>query len=318
MDGVFGKRGGLRVYNIVGLVSGVFLALMFGFVLCADRSATLDDRGACWFFLCFGLFVSIFCGVCLYVDRRAYIHVDEQGISAFCHVGLRLKCGLSDIRHVSYDSMVLNIQLKSGRKYILLFLENPYPLWKYISKRISVEPTLSLDKEQLISMILPLNRKRKWEGSLSITGLLLTIPGILLTAALTGRKEIYEFGAGDWTVFAIMAGIGVVVVVVSFLLLGRNLRDTNRLKKAQETLYLTLLRTEAVLPGNAIQLLINDDIHNPFRVTIFGCPNSDDVYFTVEKIDQSYELKCDYTSIVFADIDELKPMVDELTEIPLP
>lgn len=227
MDGVFGKRREFRVYNMVGLVSGVFLVLMFGAFLYADRSGTLDDRGVCWFALCFGLLISIFCGVSLYVDRRAYIHIDEQGISAFCHVGLCLKCELSDISHVYYGDLELKIQLKSGRKYTLLFLDNSYPLWKYISKRLSVEPTCSLDKEQLISMILPLNKKRKWEGALSVTGILLTIPGILLTSALTGWKEFYEFGAGDWTVFSIMAGIGAVVVVVSFLLLGRNLRDTN-------------------------------------------------------------------------------------------
>ena len=318
MDGVFGKQGFTKVYNIVGLISGGFLVLLFGFFLCVGEYSTLDDVIASCFFVCFGLLISILCVVSLYVNRKAYIHVDDQKISAFCHFGLALECDLTEVTSVSYGHTGLNIQLKSGKKYNLMNLENAYQVGKYIQKRISVKPIVPLDKDTLISAIPPLKKKCKWEGISSIICFLLIFPGIFLTAALTEWKDLHEFGADDWIIFSIMAGVGVVVIVVFCILLRKYLLDSDALNKVQETLYQTILQTAPVQPGNAIKLFIDDDVYASIRLTIYGYPNSDEVYFTVEQVNQSYELECIHTSRVYANINELSSEVEGMTEMAIP
>ena len=111
MDGVFGRQRFTKGFNIIGFLSGVILVLLFGFFICAGEPVSLDDIVASWFFVCFGFFTSILCGGSLYVNRKAYIHVDARGISGFCHFGLSLKCDFSDVSSVSYGGTGLNIQL---------------------------------------------------------------------------------------------------------------------------------------------------------------------------------------------------------------
>lgn len=318
MDGVFGKQRFTKVYNIVGLISGAFLALLFGFFICIGEFRTLDDVIVSYFFVCFGIFISILCGISLYVNRKVYIHVDDQKISAFCHFGLSLECDLSEVSNVSYGGTGLNIQLKNGKKHNLMNLNNAYQIGKYIQKRISVKPTISLDKDKLISTITPLRKKRKREGISSIFCFLLIFPGIFLTAALTGWKDLHEFGSDDWTIFSIMGSVGVIVIVVFCILLRKYLLHTDELNKMQGTLYKTILQTAPVQPGNAIKLFIDDDVYASIRLTIYGYPNSDEVYFTVEQVNRNFEVERIHESRIYANINELAPEIEGMTEIALP
>lgn len=318
MDGVFGKQRFTKVYNIIGLISGAFLALLFGFFIYIGESSTLDYVIVSYFFIFFGVFISILCGISLYVNLKAHIHVDEQKISAFCHFGLSLECDLSDVDSVSYGGAGLYIQLKSGKKYNLMNLENAYQIGKYIQKRISPKTLISLDKDELLAAIPPLRKKRNCEGISSIFCFLLVFPGIFLTSALTGWKDLHEFSSYDWTVFTIMAGIGVITIVVFCMLLRKYLLHTDELNKIQGTLYQIILQTAPVQPGNAIKLFIDDDTYASIRLTIYGYPNSDEVYFTVEQVNQSFEIECIHTSRIYSNINELSPEVEDMTEIALP
>ena len=186
MDGVFGRQRFTKGFNIIGFLSGVILVLLFGFFICAGEPVSLDDIVASWFFVCFGFFTSILCGGSLYVNRKAYIHVDARGISGFCHFGLSLKCDFSDVSSVSYGGTGLNIQLNNGKKYSLIHLENADSLGKYIQKRIPRQSQAVLDKNELMLEIPPLGKKRKSEGIGAVCAFLLLIPVILLTSAFTG------------------------------------------------------------------------------------------------------------------------------------
>jgi len=63
---------------------------------------------------------------------------------------------------------------------------------------------------------------------------------------------------------------------------------------------------------------IDDDIYVSVRLTVYGYPNSDEVYFTVEKVNESYEIECIHTSRVYPNINELTPEIEGMTEISLP
>lgn len=318
MDGVFGKQRFTKVYNIAGLISGVFLVLLFGFFIIIGEYSTLDDVIVSCFFVCFGLFISILCAISLHVNRKAYIHVDDQKISAFCHFGLSLECDLFDVSSVSYGGTGLNIQLKSGKKYNLMNLENAYQIGKYIQKRISVKPTISLDKDELMAAIPPLRKKRKYEGVASIICFLLLFPGIILTSVLTGWKDLHDFTPNDWTIFSIIAGVGVIAIVVFCILLRKYLLHTDELSKIQGTLYQIILQTAPVQPGNAIKLFIDGEVYASIRLTVYGYPDSDEVYFTVEHVNRNFEVERIHESRIYSNINELAPEIEGMTEIALP
>ena len=318
MDGVFCKQRFTKISNIIGLISCAILVFLFGFFIYIGACTTLDEMIISIFFVCYGILMSFLCGISLYVNRKAYIHVDDQKISAFCHFGLSLECDLSDVSSVSYGGTGLNIQLKNGKKYNLMNLENAFQIGKHIQRRIFVKPTSSLDKDDLMAAIPPLRKKRKYEGVASIICFLLIFPGIFLTAALTEWKDLHEFSPDDWTVFSIMAGVGVVVIVVFCILLRKYLLDTDVLNKMQGMLYQTILQTAPVQPGNVMKLLIDDATYASIRLTIYGYPNSDTVYFTVEQVNRSYEIECIHTSRVYADINELSPEIEGMTAISIP
>lgn len=318
MDGIFGKQRFTKFYNFIGLISGVSLAFLFGFFIYLGEFSTLDYVIIACFFVCFGIFISILCGISLYVNQKAYIHVDDYRISAFCHFGLSLECDYSDVSSVSYGGTGLNIQLMNGKKYNLMNLTNAYQIGKHIQRRISVNPAFSLDRDELISAIPPLRKKCTYEGVASIICFLLIFPGILLTAALTNWKDLHEFSSNDWTVFSIMLGIGVIVVVACCILLRKYLLHIDELNKMQGTLYQIILKTAPVQPGNAIKLFIDDDGHSSIRLTIYGYPNSDEAYFIVEQVNQNFEIECIHTSRVYSDINELAPEIEGMAEIALP
>lgn len=318
MDGEFGYQRITKVNNIMGLVSGVLIDLILGILLCIGEQRTQDEVIVICFFACFAFFISILCAISLYVNRKAYIHVDDQGISAFCHFGLALKCDFTDVSDVLFGGTGLNIRLKNGKKYNLMNLNNAYQIGKYIRKRIAVMQPASLDKDKMTATLLQLRKRRKYEGITAIICFLLLFPSVFLAEALKNWMELHHFNADDWTVFSIMFGVGFILLVFSCILLRKYLLDTNELTKVQGMLDHVILQTAPVQPGNAIKLYIDDDISATFRLTIYGCPDSARVYSTVERVNKNNEIELAYTSQAYSNIDELTAEVEGMTEIPLP
>lgn len=244
--------------------------------------------------------------------------MDEEKTSAFCHFGLSLKCNISDVKSVSCSAISITINLKNGKNYNIINLENGYELSKYIQKRMTLQQTILENTQDAKAAILSLKVKCKKEGIASITCFLLTIPGIILTSALTNWKELHEFGRQEWIIFSIMFAIGVLAVILMCIFLRKYLFDNDRCLKTQKALYQTLLRTAPIQPGNAIKVFLDDEYHASYRLVIFGFPNSEKVYFTAEDVDQQFEMHLFYTSQIYADMDALNPELEDMIEIPLP
>ena len=318
MDGEFGYQRITKVNNIMGLVSGVLIDLILGILLCIGEQRTQDEVIVICFLACFAFFISILCAISLYVNRKAYIHVDDQGISAFCHFGLALKCDFTDVSDVLFGGSGLNIRLKNGKKYNLMNLNNAYQIGKYIRKRIAVMQPASLDKDKMTATLLQLRKRRKYEGITAIICFLLLFPSVFLAEALKNWMELHHIIADDWTVFSIMFGVGLILLVFSCILLRKYLLDTNELTKVQGMLDHVILQTAPIQPGKAIKLFIDDDISATFRLTIYGCQDSEKVYSTVEQVNKNNEIELAYTSQAYSNIDELTAEIEGMTEIPLP
>lgn len=317
MQGVFCKTKGFKIYNIVGIVSGLFLVGLFGALLCAGVYETLDNVLISVFFCIFGTLVAAFCGLSMFVNRKAFIRVDEEKISAYCHFGLHLECGLAEVAAVSCTPYGLNIKLKNGKNYNLVNLENGYDLRRYIQKRILKEQ-VRLDREETIRQIVPLKKKRKMEAIASVCTFLLIFPCIIVAAWLTGWRDLHEFSTKDWTLFAMMGGVGVAIIIIFCIVLRRYIHHTDTVQKLAGTLYQQMLRTTPAGPGNALRMYVDDEEYASLRVTVYGFPNEEDVYFTVEDVDANYELQRLHTSEIYPNMQAMEEELMDLTEIPLP
>ncbi len=320
MNGVFTKSKSIIIYNIIGIVSGLFLSLLFGSFVIANEFETIDDIVCVFFLIVFGIFIIGLCGLSLYVNHKAFIHADDQSVSAFCHFGLSLNCDMSDIESISYGGDGLNIKLNNGKNYNLMHLANAYEVGRYIEKRIFHQSTSFFAKEELIAKNSTLSKKRKIQGFSSIGCFLLVFSEIFITSALTQWKELNEFSSTDWFVFAIMSVIGIIIMTVLCISLRKYLINTDEQNKTIKMLNKTILYNTALAPGNAIKLFVNDEYYPSFRVTVYGFPNSSEVYYTIEDIDPNYDLRCVGKSKIFTDYESLSLSADlELyTEIPLP
>lgn len=318
MDGIFHKQRFQTFFNILGLISGIVLVLLFGFFLVIGEFSSLDDRIASWFFAGFGLFTIVLCAVSLHVNRNVFFRAEEQGITAFCHFGLSLKCDYSEVRHVSSGAGNLGIQLNSGKKFNIMHLENADQLCRYIQRRIPGNAVSPLGKQELLDILVPLRKKRSRTGIASICCFLFIFPNIILTAALTDWKDLQDFHAGDWRIFAVMAGIGLLIIAASMILLRQFLLQENRVHELQGALYQKVLRTSPTPPGNPIRMYLDNEYGAAIRLVVFGFPNSEEVYFTVEQVNPTYETEQIHTSKVYPTLRELEPEIADMIEIPLP
>jgi len=315
VDGVFINQKRTRLYNIIGLVCGLFSVLLFTFVLIVDRSATWDYVLFAWGVIFFALIISILCGVSLYVNKRVFIHVDEEHISAFCQYGLSLECKLTDVEWVTYGGAGLDIRLKNGKKYNLINLENAYQLGRFIVKRIPEPPVPSRSKESLIAELSVMKRKRNREAIVALSGFVLLIPLVLVGSAVTGNAELHQFDSDDWRIFAILATVGILMVIVACVALRRAIAHIEELDVLRRTICQLVFQTTPLQPGNAIRVFAEYYTLQPSRLTVYEVSGSEQVYYILEDMNQNFELEYVTRSAKYSDIDTLLEEIDHLLEV---
>lgn len=318
MDGVFLRGRFLKLQNILGLVCGIILALMFGFFNFVGAYETLGDRLASWVFVIFGLFVAALCAVSLYVNKRLFIRVEGERITGYCQFGLSLDCALEDVKSVSYGGTGLNLRLKNGKSYNLMNLENACQLGCYIEKRLPREALPEEDEETILARLAPLGKRRLKTGLGFAACLIWTFASIFVCGALTGWRELHQFSGQDWVIFWCMAATGVLALAGFGILLRIHVLDTEKQNKLQGQLHQRILRTAPLRPGNVRQVFLDDELHGSCRVTVYGIPNSGEVYFTVEAMDADRKLQCVHESPLYPDYETLEPELEGLCPIPIP
>ncbi len=315
MDGIFYK-GSLRVYNIIGLIAGVFLILFFGFILCAEPYDAGEDLFGSIFFMCFGALVAVFCGISLYVDHKAFIHADDSRVKAFCHFGLSLSCEISEIESVSYTGMELTLKLKTGRRYSLIYMKNAYDVGRYIRRRLPRKTEKTQSKETLLAETMRLTQMWKQCGSALILSFVLWFAGIILTVWMTDWKDMSEFTRNDWVIFAAMTGICLIVMIVIVLLTRKTARLNVLLNEKRRLLARAILFGTPLRSGNVVAVFVDDVDDIGLRMTVYGYPNAEDVYYIVEQADRHGQLVCTHESHIYSNFSELAPELEGLERIP--
>lgn len=315
MNGVFCNRRWTAISNILGLICGIFMVILFSFLLIDDPDAAIWDIALAWFFIGIGILAAGLCGVSLYVNKKAFIRADADGISGYFHFGLALRCRIDDIEAVSYGGTGLNLQLKNGKKYNMHNLENAYALGRFIKQHLPLPPLTTQTKEKL-NQTVQASRRRRRNCALGLIGCFVLIFAVIfLTAWLTDGREMRDFTAGDWQIFGIMAALVVLLSAAIVVLIRRFVRHSEVCHRNLEDLHLLILRTAPLPAGNGRKVYISLEDHPPIRVTVCGFPRSDEVYYIIEALDAEYTLEKVHESKIYPSMETLQPELEGLTEI---
>lgn len=316
MDGIFSNRRWTAISNILGLVSGIFLAALFIFLMIVDDFGS--DTGLSLYFIGLGILVFLLCAVSLYVNKNAYIHAEGDELSGYFHFGLALRCRIEEIEAISWGGTMLNLQLKNGKQYVMYNLGNAYELGKYIKQRMPLSPLATKSKEQLMQTVRTMGTRRRNTGFALAGCFVLIFAGIFLTVWLTDGREMRDFTAVDWQVFRSMIAADVLLMAAVVVLIRRFLRSSETFQQNLEDLLLLVLRTAPLPAGNPRHVYIAMDDEPPVRVTVCGFPHSEEVYYIAEVLTGDYILEQVHTSKVYPAMDALESELTELTEIQIP
>lgn len=315
MEGVFRARLWTAVYNIMALISGVFLMGLFSVLLAGGSEELGGDALLAWFFIGFGFLAAALGGVSLYVNRRAFVRVDDRTIRGYFHFGLSLECGLDDIDAVSYGGTGLNLRLKNGKNYNMHNLENACALGVFIKRRLPLRPLTEKTEAELRQTLNEARSKRKKLALELLFSFVLVFAGIFLTEWLTGGRELRDFLPADWKIFCAMIAADAVLAVMVVILVRRVVRLNEVCQRNLEDLYLLILRTAPLPPGNARKVFISLEDHPPIRVTVCGFPHSDEVYYIIEELGDEQKPETVHESGIYPSLEALGPELEGLREI---
>lgn len=305
MKGIFFKSKKSVVLNICGIVAGIALIVMLPFFCVVDDNMTVDVFWGLAFFALYGLIITVICIVSLLFNKKAYLTVDENGVSSRFGLKRELKFQFSEIALSEYRSNSLTIILKNGKRYTIPNLYNADEICNEIRKNIIFEITT---KENPQYEILNLKKQRTKLLILMVSFFVLMILLIFITVYLTDQKEMFEFTQSDWIIFFIF----IALETINFIFIMFFANRCGKLNFAITQLKRAILETAPMSPGNLLSVYIDPDYNA--RVLIYGFPDVEDVYFIFQVMDKKFRPKTVYSSEVFSSIDQLKPMLDELIQ----
>lgn len=131
---------------------------------------------------------------------------------------------------------------------------------------------------------------------------------IFIAVALTGGKEMYEFGTLDWILFAAMGVVELVTVVATFYSAGKcgkHLLPIEHLKFRLKGAYIA----SQSLPSGNVKRIYTDENHTG-RIVVYGFPNDESVYYCVQEFAGNFLLKTVHTSKIYENEDVLTEETD--------
>lgn len=167
--------------------------------------------------------------------------------------------------------------------------------------------------EALIEKLNNLKTTKKKGFIYVCSGLALMFVNIFITVFLTGEREMHEFSKIDWTIFAIMGVIEIATVVTTFYFAGRTGKNNVPIEKLKYYIQRTIVETHPLLPGNVLKVFSDENYTG--RLTLFGYPNDDSVYYIVQAFASDYTFFKSYESEIFESVEQLQDDFEALIDI---
>ena len=297
-----------KTYGITCILGGIFLIGLFIFIDFKNSEATLS--GLLVDLVLGTIFVLVGIGFLLF-NYKAFFRIDNGLIKGKYHYFGKIDCKLSDITFAVAQVNTLIIQLKDGKTHTIIGIENSRPLASVIRRNMSFEVT-----EQPETLIEELNnlKSAKKKGLIYVcSGVALMFVNIFITVFLTGEKELYEFGKIDWIIFAVMGVIEIATIIITFYFAQKTGKNNFPTERLQYEIQRSIIETKPLLLGNVIKVFADENY--TCRITVFGYPNEDSVYYTVHDFASDYTLIKVFESEIYENIEQLSDGFETLIDI---
>ena len=280
MNGIFIRK---KILSPLGMISlcGIFLIGLYIFLSVVDPEA----KGS----LSFLLLGIIYCLVAippLTMNCGAYLHVSGESIKAKYHWFGKIDCKVSDVEFVFPQINTLTIYLKSGKYYTIMGISNAWQIASFIGRRI---PFKIKDRtEVLIEKLNQLKQTRKKELTYTCIFSVFMFINIFITVFLTGERELHEFNKTDWIIMAFFIVIEIATLIAAFYFANKTGKKNIPIEKLHYEIQRTIIETTPLPADNVLKVFAGDDF--TYRITVFGYPNNDSIYYTVEELFPNYTL----------------------------
>lgn len=262
-------------------------------------------------FVLMGVFISCITVPFLAMNTGAYLQIDENSIQGKYHWFGKINCKLSDVDFVLPQINTLTIELKNSKRHTIMGLANAWELCSFIRAHTAFEA--STRPAELINTLTRLKKagvKRLIAGCVCMV---LMFANIFITVFLTGEREMNEFTQSDWTVFTLMAVLEIAIITILFYLANKTGKNNFIIEKMGYTIKRTVIETHPLSPGFVIAVYTDEAYQG--RITVFGNPHTDAVWFSVDTLNENFDLIHQYTSDTLESLDEVLNQFDRLIDI---
>lgn len=306
MEGEF-LRKKFDIWLFLLFVCGLYLIGLHIFINIVDTDATSEMLTL----LIMGILICLVVIPLWLLNIGAFIHIDEDSIKAKYHWFDKIDCNISDVSFAVAKVNTLTIQLKDGKTHTIMGIANSEPLASVIRRNMPFEEIEQ--SEILIEKLNNLKSTRKKDLVYVCYGILLMFINIFVTVFITGEKELYEFSRNNWITFTIMCVIEIITVISTFYFARKAGKKTVPIEKLQYTIRRRIIEAKAILPGNVVKVFADDSYWG--RITVFGYPNDNSVYYTVQEFASDYTFIKTYESEIIEDIEQLHDGFESLIDI---
>lgn len=295
MDGIFIRKK-TNSWNILLLLCAVFFVAFYGFLTIVDSEATSE--------LLIFLIMGILCGLAavasMLLNHGAYIHVGENTIKAKYHWFGRLDCSVDDVEFVLPQFNTLTILLKSGKRHMIIGVENSWTLSSAIRRQsFEIEAEAPDSIQNQLTKAQATRRKLFWWV---LGGIALMFANVFIAVLLTGGRDLHEFSKLDWTLFSVM-GFAELATVIGLLCVAQ--RCGKQLLPIEQLKYRLRGAIIATKPLPTQCTAVYTDENHAGRIVVCGFPNDESVYYCVQGFVGNLELETVYTSEIYNSSNEL-------------
>ena len=214
MDGIFIRKK-TNIWLILLLLCGIFFVILYVFLNMVDSEATSELLT----FLIMGIIFGLIAILSMLLNRGAYIHIEGKTIKAKYHWFGKLDCSIDDIEFVSPQINTLTILLKSGKRHVIMGVENSWTLGSAIRRQgFEIEKEAPDSLRQKLSLAQATRKKELWWV---LGGSALLFVNIFVAVLLTGGRDLHEFSQLDWILFSVMGAIVLLTLIGLFYVAQR-------------------------------------------------------------------------------------------------
>ena len=214
MEGMF-LRKKFNIWLFLLFSCGLCFIGLYIFLNIVDPEATSELLT----FLIVGILIILVVIPSWLLNFGAFVHIDEDSIRAKYHWFGKLNCKTDEIAFAMAQVNTLTILLKSGKRHVIMGVENVWPLASAIRQQIFTVETET--PNALMRKLEEVQAARKKKLYWVIGCVAFMFANIFIAVLLTDGKEMYAFSNTDWILFSIMGVVEILTVILTFYLAGQ-------------------------------------------------------------------------------------------------